>query len=42
MRGNFKYVREYSKKHNVKMRRAAFLAAIKRVTDATELRGVYL
>ena len=42
MRGNFKNVWEYSKKHNVKMRRAAFLAAIKRVADATELRGVYL
>ncbi len=32
----------YSQKHNVKMRRAAFLAAIKRVADATEMRGVYL
>ncbi len=42
MRDNFKRVWDFSLEHNVKMRRAAFLAAIKRVADATELRGVYL
>lgn len=42
MKGNFKRVWDYAQEHNVKMRRAAFLAAIKRVADATELRGVYL
>lgn len=42
MKGNFKTVWDYAQEHNVKMRRAAFLAAIKRVADATKLRGVYL
>lgn len=42
MRGNFKKVWDYAQEHHVKMRRAAFLAAIKRVADATEARGVYL
>ena len=42
MKDNFHRVWAFSKEHNVKMRRAAFLAAIKRVADATEMRGVYL
>ncbi len=42
MKDNFKRVWDYARQHNVKMRRAAFLAAIKRVADATETRGVYL
>ena len=42
MKDNFKKVWDYAQEHNVKMRRAAFLAAIKRVADATEMRGVYL
>ena len=42
MKGNFATCWNYHKEHNVTMRRAAFLAAIKRVADATEMRGVYL
>lgn len=42
MRGNFKRVWDYAKTHNVKMRRAAFLAAIERVAEATKMRGVFL
>ena len=42
MKDNFHRVWDFSKEHNVKMRRAAFLASIKRVADATEMRGVYL
>lgn len=42
MRENFARVWDFSQTHGVKMRRAAFLAAIKRVADATEARGVYL
>ena len=42
MKDNFHRVWQYAKEHNVKMRRAAFLAAIKRVADATEMRGTYL
>lgn len=42
MCGNFKRVWNFANEHNVKMRRAAFLAAIKRVADATEMRGIYL
>lgn len=42
MRDNFHRVWDYAQAHNVKMRRAAFLAAIKRVADATKMRGVYL
>ena len=42
LRDNFKKVWDYAQEHHVKMRRAAFLAAIKRVADATETRGVYL
>ncbi len=42
MKDNFATCWNYAQEHNVKMRRAAFLAAIKRVADATEMRGVYL
>ena len=42
MKGNFKLVWEYAQEKNVKMRRAAFLVAIKRVADVVTLRGVFL
>ena len=42
MKGNFKLVWDYSQKSNVKMRRAAFMAAIQRVADIEKLRGVFL
>jgi len=42
MKSNFQRVWEYSKEHNVEMRRAAFMVAIKRVADAVEMRGVFL
>ena len=42
MKGNFKLVWEYAQKNNIKMRRAAFMAAIQRVADVEKLRGVFL
>lgn len=42
MKDNFKRVWDYSKEHNVKMRRAAFLVAIKRVADGLKLKGLFL
>lgn len=42
MKDNFKTVWDYSQKNNVKMRRAAFMAAIQRVADAVKMRGVFL
>ena len=42
MKGNFKLVWDYAQKSNVKMRRAAFMAAIQRVADVEKLRGVFL
>ncbi len=42
MKENFRKVWEYSDTHNVKMRRAAFLVAIKRVAEAIELKGFFL
>ena len=42
MKDNFLKVWNFAKERNVKMRRAAFLFAIKRVADAAEMRGVYL
>lgn len=42
MKENFKRVWEYSVTYNVKMRRAAFLVAIKRVSDALRLKGFFL
>jgi glutamate dehydrogenase (NAD(P)+) len=32
----------YANTHDVKMRRAAFLVAIKRVADAVKIRGTFL
>jgi glutamate dehydrogenase/leucine dehydrogenase len=42
MTDNFYKVWNYSKEHGVKMRRAAFLVAIKRVADAVKMRGTFL
>jgi glutamate dehydrogenase (NAD(P)+) len=42
MKDNFKLVWEYAQNKNVKMRRAAFMAAIQRVADVVRLRGVFL
>ncbi|MDR1944192.1 MAG: glutamate dehydrogenase, partial [Synergistaceae bacterium] len=42
MTDNFYRVWNYSKTHEVKMRRAAFLVAIKRVADAVKMRGTFL
>jgi glutamate dehydrogenase (NAD(P)+) len=42
MKGNFKRVWDFSQEHDVKMRRAAFMAAISRVAEAARLRGVFL
>ncbi|MDR1965504.1 MAG: Glu/Leu/Phe/Val dehydrogenase [Synergistaceae bacterium] len=42
MTDNFHRVWNYSKTHGVKMRRAAFLVAIKRVADAVKIRGTFL
>jgi glutamate dehydrogenase (NAD(P)+) len=42
MKENFQTVWAYAKEKNVKMRRAAFMAAIQRVADAVKARGVYL
>ncbi len=42
MTENFMRVWNYSKEHNVRMRRAAFLAAIHRVAEAVKMRGLFL
>ena len=42
MTDNFYRVWNYAKKNEVKMRRAAFLVAIKRVADAVKMRGTFL
>ena len=42
MTDNFRRVWNYAATHKATMRRAAYIAAIKRVTDIVELRGVYL
>lgn len=42
MTDNFYRVWNYAKNNNVKMRRAAFLVAIKRVADAVKMRGTFL
>ncbi|GHV52189.1 glutamate dehydrogenase [Synergistales bacterium] len=42
MTDNFHRVQDYSRAHGVKMRRAAFLVAIKRVADAVKMRGTFL
>ena len=42
MTDNFHRVWDYAKQHNVKMRRAAFLVAIKRVADGLKLKGIFL
>ena len=42
MKGNFKLVWDYAQSKKIKMRRAAFMAAIQRVADVEKLRGVFL
>ena len=42
MADNFWRVWNYSKEHNVPMRKGAFMVAIKRVADAVKMRGVFL
>ena len=42
MKGNFKRVWDFSQERHVKMRRAAFMAAIARVAEAARLRGIFL
>ncbi len=42
MKENFETVWSYAKEKNIKMRRAAFMAAIQRVADTVKARGVYL
>ena len=42
MTGNFKLVWDYAQSKKIKMRRAAFMAAIQRVADVVKLRGVLL
>lgn len=42
MTDNFMRVWNYSKTHNKRMRRAAFLAAIDRVVEAAKMRGLFL
>lgn len=42
MRDNFHRVWDYANKHGKKMRRAAFLVAIKRVADALQMKGLFL
>jgi glutamate dehydrogenase (NAD(P)+) len=42
MKGNFKLVWDYAQSKKIKMRRAAFMAAIQRVADVVRLRGVFL
>lgn len=42
MKDNFQLVWAYAKDKNIKMRRAAFMAAIQRVADAVRMRGVFL
>jgi len=42
MKENFQRVWAYAKEKNIKMRRAAFMAAIQRVADAVRMRGVFL
>ena len=42
MKDNFKRVKEYAEANNKLMRRAAFLVAIQRVAEATELKGFFL
>ncbi|MBR1418176.1 MAG: Glu/Leu/Phe/Val dehydrogenase [Synergistaceae bacterium] len=42
MKGNFNRVWDYAKAKNIKMRRAATMAAIQRVADVVELRGIFL
>ena len=42
MTENFDKVWDYAVNHKTTMRRSAYIAAIKRVTDIVELRGIYL
>ena len=42
MKGNFKLVWDYAQSKKIKMRQAAFMAAIQRVADVEKLRGISL
>jgi glutamate dehydrogenase (NAD(P)+) len=42
MKGNFRRVWDYAETKRVKMRRAATMAAIQRVADVVEMRGMFL
>ena len=42
MKGNFRRVWDYAETKHVKMRRAATMAAIQRVADVVEMRGMFL
>lgn len=42
MKDNFERVWSYAKEKKIKMRRAAFMAAIQRVADAVRMRGIFL
>ena len=42
MKDNFKRVWDYAEAKKVTMRRAATMAAIQRVADVVELRGLFL
>lgn len=42
MTDNFKRVWDYAQDKDIKMRRAAFMVAIKRVADAVRMRGIFL
>ena len=42
MKGNFRRVWDYAETKHVKMRRAAAMAAIQRVADVVEMRGMFL
>jgi glutamate dehydrogenase (NAD(P)+) len=42
MTDNFKRVWDYANDKDIKMRRAAFMVAIKRVADAVRMRGIFL
>ncbi|MBQ7577321.1 MAG: Glu/Leu/Phe/Val dehydrogenase [Synergistaceae bacterium] len=42
MKGNFRLVWDYAESKHLKMRRAATMAAIQRVADVLEMRGIFL
>ena len=42
MKNNFRLVWDYAEAKHVKMRRAATMAAIQKVADVVEMRGIFL